>query len=227
MVGRDEGRELTLARLRALSEHSLRRAGDSLTALLGHSVRLAVTGLAGVPATDLPGLVTAGDAGPLAGLRFQITGEASGQMVILFPLRTIHRMLRVLLGERGESASLSGEERSAVQEVGNILASAFLSGLGDLLGRRLLPTPPEIHLDDSAGLVQQVMAALQEQQTEVLVIQALFEDPEQRIEGRFFVLPEMASLEAMVRGVAAGGNAGTSPSAGTNTNVGTGGRSEE
>jgi hypothetical protein len=36
------------------------------------------------------------------------------------------------------------------------------------------------------------------------VVQALFEDPEQLIEGRFFVLPEMESLEAMLRPAEAG-----------------------
>jgi chemotaxis protein CheY-P-specific phosphatase CheC len=54
----------------------------------------------------------------------------------------------------------------------------------------------------------QVAADLTEHASEILVVQALFEDPEQRIEGRFFVLPEMASLEAMLRPAEAGGKSG-------------------
>jgi hypothetical protein len=45
------------------------------------------------------------------------------------------------------------------------------------------------------------MADLGEQGSEVLVVRALFEDPDQRIEGHFFVLPEMVSLEAMLHPV--------------------------
>jgi chemotaxis protein CheC len=178
-------RDATLVKLRVLSEHSLGRAAQSLTALLGHPVRLAVSGIKTVSTGSLSSLLAAADAGVMAGLRFQIAGETGGQIIILFPLRTIYRMLRMLFGTHEGSRSLSDQERSAVQEVGNILVSAFLSGLGDLLGKRLLPSPPEIHLED-----------LKRQGSEVLVVQALFEDPEQRIEGQFFVLPEMISLEA-------------------------------
>lgn len=144
----------------------------------------------------------------MAGLRFHITGEAAGQIVLLFPLPTIFRMLRVLLGVQEESRLLSEYERSAVQEVGNIVVSSFLSGLGDLVGKRLIPTPPELHLDGSHGLVRQVMANLKEQGSEVFVIQALFEDPERRIEGRFFVLPELLSLQPLLQGTSGTGTDG-------------------
>ncbi len=202
---RDDISKASLATLRTLSGHSLRRAGESLTALLRHPVRLAVAEIAAVPMAALPTLVAATDGGVMAGLRFQIVGETGGQIIILFPLGTIFRMLRVLLGTQEKPRSLSDRERSAVEEVGNILASSFLSGLGDLLRKRLMPTPPEIHLDDLPGLMRQVMADLEGQASEVLVVRARFEDPEERIEGQFFVLPEMASLEAMLHEAGPGG----------------------
>lgn len=196
-----------VARLRVLSDHSLRRAAESLTALLGHPVRLSLSEITVVPMDGLSALVVATDGEAMAGLRFQIRGGAGGQILVLFPLGTIFRMLRILLGAREKPRSLTERERSAVQEVGNILVSSFLSGLGDLLGTRLMPTPPEIHLDDLPGLVGDVVAALEEEVSEVLVVKALFEDPEQRIEGQFFVLPEMASLEAALHGTGPGGRA--------------------
>jgi chemotaxis protein CheC len=197
-----------LVKLRDLSEHSLGRAAQSLSALLGHPVRLAVSRITSVSSGELPALLAAAGAGVTAGLRVQIEGETGGQIIILFPLGTVLRMLRVLLGAHERPRSLSEEERSAVQEVGNILASSFLSGLGDLLGKRLMPSPPEIHLDDLKVMMGQVAADLTEHASEILVVQALFQDPEQLIEGRFFVLPEMASLEALLRPAEAAGRSG-------------------
>lgn len=204
---RDDIPKASLATLRTLSGRSLQRAGESLTSLLRHPVRLAVAEISTVPMATLPTLVAAADGGVMAGLRFQIVGDTGGQIIILFPLRTIFRMLRSLLGAQEEPRSLSDRERSAVGEVGNILASSFLSALGDALRKRLMPTPPEIHLDDLSGLMGRVMADLEGQVSEVLVVRALFQDPEQRIEGHFFVLPEMASLEAMVHEAGLGGGA--------------------
>lgn len=189
--------DVILRKLQRLSAQSMRRASESLGDLLGHPVRLTVSDIRALPTTALPSLVEGSEAVLMAGLGFQILGEVRGRMIILFPLATIFRMLQALLGTPGNPRPLSGEEQSAVQEVGNIVASSFLSGLGDLLGKRLLPTPPEFHFDAFPALMRQVTAELEEQGSEVLVVQALFEDPEQHIEGRFFVLPEVASLASM------------------------------
>ncbi len=200
MTDQGEISQARLGRLRALSDRSMRRAGESLTSLLGHPVRLEVSGIERLPASALPALATGGSAEQMTGLRFQITGEAGGDMVLLFPQSTIFRMLGKLLGRSAGSRPLSGEERSAVQEVGNILVSSFLSELGDLLGRRLIPSPPQSHFDDIPRLIQQVVQEAVGQGAEVLVVQALFRDAAQEIEARFFVLPEVASLLAMIHG---------------------------
>ncbi len=62
-----------------------------------------------------------------------------------------------------------------------------------------MPTPPQVRFDYIPGLMRQVMTEMAPRTPEILVLQALFEDPEQRIEGRFFVLPEPASFEAMLQ----------------------------
>ncbi len=201
-------REATLTKLRTLSEHSLTRAAQSLTALLEHPVHLQVAGIISVDSGELPAVLAGHDVDVVAGLRVQIVGEAAGQIIILFPLRTVKRMVRALLGTGGEPQRLSERERSAVQEVGNILASSFVSGLGDHLGKRLMSSPPEVHLDDLVALMGQVAANLGEPVSKILVVQARFEDPEQRIEGQFFVLPELASLEAMLYPAEAGRRGG-------------------
>src|SRR3972149_295406 len=199
MTGSGNTPDLALTRFRAVSEESLRRAGESMSVLLGHPVRLTVSAISTVPVGALLELTAEAVSGPMAGLLIRFSGEAAGQIIILFPLATVFRILGVLLKGQVRLLSLSETERSAVQEVGNILASAFLSGLADLLGKRLMPSPPELHVDDLQGLMQQVMADLEGEGSEVLVVEALFEDPGQRIEGRFYVLPEAASLTALLQ----------------------------
>jgi chemotaxis protein CheC len=199
MTGSGNSPDVALTRFRAVSEESLRRAGESMSALLGHPVRLTVSAISTVPVATLPDLTAEAVSGPMAGLLIRFSGEAAGQIIILFPLATVFRMLGVLMKGHLRLLSLSETERSAVREVGNILASAFLSGLADLLGKRLMPSPPELHLDDFQGMIQQVMADLQGEGSEVLVVESLFEDPGQRIQGRFYVLPEAASLNALIQ----------------------------
>jgi chemotaxis protein CheC len=132
-------------------------------------------------------------------MQFQITGAEAGFLLIVFPLSTVHRLLHRLLPDPTMSGALSPLEHSAVQEVGNILASSFLSELGDLLGRRILPSPPRIQFEDTAELIRELTRNLQKAGSEIVVVQADFEDPAAHIEGRFFVFPEMASVERLTR----------------------------
>ena len=206
MAGHDELSQQILRRLRSLSNRSMRRAGEALTVLLGHPVRLEVSDIYRLAADALPDLAAEAGTEELAGLRFRISGETGGEMVLLFPRRTIFRMLRALLRRPEGERPLSAQEQSAIQEVGNVLASSFLSELGDLLGRRLLHSPPELHLQDIPQLMQQAVEKVKAQGAEVLVVQGLFEDPEQEITGRFFVVPEMASLQTMIHEAGGGGS---------------------
>ncbi len=205
MTGHGKINQRTLRKLRSLSTRSMRRAGEALTALLNHPVRMEVSGVYRLAADALPDWAAEAGTEGLAGLRIQISGESGGEMVLLFPRRTIYKMLRALLRRPEGERPLSVKEQSAIQEVGNILASSFLSELGDLLGRRLLHSPPELHLANIPQLIQEAVETVKDQGSEVLVVQGLFEDLEQEITGRFFVVPEMASLHAMIHQAGDGG----------------------
>jgi chemotaxis protein CheC len=183
--------------LRQFSEQSLERAGGSLAALLGHPVRLAVSEVRTLPIRDLATLTDETDA-VVGGARFEITGEGRGEMMILFPLPTLARMLEVLLGNSRAGSELGPVEQSAVQEVANIVVSSFLSGLSDLLDKRLLPTPPRFQYGSMRELVHGIMAAPGPAPQGALVVQAVFQDEGGQLLGRFFVVPKVPALDAML-----------------------------
>ena len=165
--------------------------------LLGHSVRLTLRGI-----HPLSTLVEDVEDGPMAGLQLQITGQGSGCILILFPLPMVFRFLQALLGGVAEPRPLMEMERSAIQEVGNIMASTFLSAVGDILGRRLLHSSPEMHIENIPQLVRNVATSLRALGSDLLVIQGAIEDGEHQPQGRFFFVPEAAALEPIARGTA-------------------------
>jgi chemotaxis protein CheC len=203
MAERGEVLSPDLARVRALSDRGLSRAERSLGLMLGHAVRFAVREVHGVPSSALPSLAEGAERDRLAGLRFRILGQGGGWILLLFPLPTIYRLLQLLIGTPANPRDLTEMERSAVREVGNLLASSFLSELGDLVGRRLMPSPPEIHFEQIPRVVRELLASLHALGGEVLVIQARLEDREGGIQGRLFVVPEVGTLEP-IASVAAG-----------------------
>jgi chemotaxis protein CheC len=193
-----------LARIRGLGERGLDRAAASLGRMLGNPVRFTGQEIRSLRSSALPALADAVGGGAVALLRIEIRGEGSGWILILLPLSTVYRLLQALMGIPADPRDLTETERSAIQEVGNIVASSFLSELGDRLGRRFLPSAPEIHLDNVPRVLRGVLASVRELGTDVVVVHAVLEDRERRIQGRIFVVPAVSALEPASRDAAGG-----------------------
>lgn len=187
------------SRLRLLCERCMARATEALSGMLGRPIRLTVATVASVPPEAIPALAGGQGGEPLTAMQFEISGEEGGCLLIVFPLSSVHRLLQSLMPGSAATGNLTAMEYSAVQEVGNILASSFLSEMADLFGDRLLHTPPQIHLEAVDELIDDLARALGRMGPELVAIQAIFEDPEERIQGRFLVFPEMRSVERLVR----------------------------
>jgi chemotaxis protein CheC len=182
------------ARIRSISEHCLHRAAASLGQLVSFPLRLTVEQIASLRPEALPEMAVGQSGSDVAAMQFEITGEEGGFLLIVFPFTTVHCLLHRLLPDAPPAEMLSPLEASAVEEVGNILASAFLSEMGDLLGRRVLPSPPRVQFERTAELIRDLSLRLRQTASEVVMVLARFEDPEDRIEGRFFVFPDLAAL---------------------------------
>ena len=107
------------------------------------------------------------------------------------------------MGTPANPRNLTEMERSAVWEAGNLLASSVLSELGDVVGWRLMPSPPEIPFEGIPRVARETLASLVPSAPRPAVIQARLEDPKEGIRGRFFVMPGVGILEPIAP-VAAG-----------------------
>lgn len=191
-----------LARIRGLSERGLSRAAESLGRMLGLRVRFAGHVIQHLRSSAVPDLAAA--AGSLVLLRIEIHGEGCGWILILLPLPTVYRLLQILMGVPTEPRNLTETERSAIQEVGNVVASSFLSELGDQLDRRFLPSAPEIYLENVPQVVRGTLACVNDLGSDVMVVQAVLESGEGYIQGQIFIMPGIGAWEPTSRGAAGG-----------------------
>ncbi len=183
------------ARIQELAERSMRRAEESLRRLIRHPIRLRVCRVGAFSLEGASAWTEIAEGGPALGIRFEITGQGSGHIFILFPQGMVHRILQTLLGGDARTRPLTDVEISAIQEVGNIMASSFLSEWGDSLGRRLLHSVPQARSEDILRWMRDALASLCALGTELIEVRGVLEDGERRIHGRFFVVSEIATPE--------------------------------
>jgi len=200
-------RELTDIQLDALKEISnigMGHAATALSQMIGQRIalrvpRVAVTGISAVP-DHLGGAETL-----MVGITLQILGDARGSIMLLFPQESAHRLVCCLL-QREERALVMNELTvSTLKEVGNILASAYLSAIGTLLHKTLIPSVPLLAYDMAGAVVDYVLIDLSKGGNLALMVETDFSGetgPGSQIKGHFFMMPDPQTLEIFLKAVA-------------------------
>src|SRR4029453_6969174 len=122
------------------------------------------------------------------------------------PRPTAIRLAEMLLRRSpGDSSrrEFSEMEQSALKEAGNILCSAYMNALGDLMGMMLLPSPPSLAVDMSTAVLTTVLVQFSPERDYVFCVESEFYMTEigERLRGYFLLLPDPASLQAILKAV--------------------------
>jgi len=199
--------ELDATRLDMLREICSVGAGHAATALsqlTSRRIDLEVPQALIVPVREVPRIAGGAEA-VVAGLSFQILGDARGVILLLFPEESASSLVRLVTGGAGGEAPESDLAVSAMKEIGNILASAFLSAIGQLSGLSLIPSVPGYARDMAGAVLDQVLIELSRLADQALVIETVFREHGEGIRGHFFLLPDPQTLETTLRAVERGG----------------------
>lgn len=193
---------LRTADLDALSKVSslgMEHAAAALSRMLGKAVSVGAPSqlIIDPAAGELP------DAKEAICLHLPILGDLRGSIFILLREADAFGILELLLGRRRAAGlPLSELELSALQEVGNILASACLNALGTALGMTLFPSVPTL-LCAGAGIVPAQVMEQPAQGPPLLLIDTSFAVAGALCDGRIFLVPAPPSLDPMLAALGA------------------------
>jgi len=94
-------------------------------------------------------------------------------------------------------------EQSAIKEAGNILSGAYMNALSDFMGLMLLPSPPSLAIDMSDAVLTTAYLQFGSDRDYVFCVESEFflQDVGERLRGFFLLLPDYASLQAILKAV--------------------------
>ncbi|MDW7643978.1 MAG: chemotaxis protein CheC [Desulfuromonadales bacterium] len=194
---------LQLDALREISHIGMGQGATALSQLLSERIELRVPRVAEVDIAQVPELLGGAET-PVVGMTLQILGDARGDLLLLLSQASARQLLSRLLGRSHPGPELVLDElgTSALQELANILASVYLSALGDLLGIALLPSPPSLAADMLGAIVDDILIAQCLDGDTVLMVETEFVGAPQATEamvGHLFLLPAPSLLAALNR----------------------------
>ncbi|HEX5970892.1 MAG TPA: chemotaxis protein CheC, partial [Gemmatimonadaceae bacterium] len=140
----------------------------------------------------------------VAAVLMHMLGDLTGRTLLVFPKPTAVRLAELMLKRpHGSSADLGEMEQSAIKEAGNILSSAYMNALSDFMGMMLLPSPPSLAVDMSTAVLTTAYLQFGSDRDYVFCVESEFymTDVKEKLRGFFLLLPDPASLQAILRAV--------------------------
>ncbi|MEE9231742.1 MAG: chemotaxis protein CheC [Acidobacteriota bacterium] len=184
--------------LREVGNIGAGHAATALSQLVGRSVSLSVPKVAVVPFPRICALL-GGPETEVAALYMKVYGDTRGNILIVFSPDNLATLAGQMLGKPVSSVhSLSALERSAMLELGNILSSAYLTSISQLLHLSLIPSVPSLAIDMVGAILEAPILEISRVADTALVLQTEFQDTNNAFAGHFFLLPDPQSLDTML-----------------------------
>ena len=188
-----------------ISNVGVGNAATALSQMLNTSVEIRVPRVKLLEISDVPEHL-GGDDKAVLGMFLKMLGDASGNMLLIYPLESAERMVSLLLQQDIKGEELFSEMAlSALKEVGNILASAYLSALGTMLNINLICSTPSISYDMAGAIIDYTLIELCSSEDKALVVETEFFLRGDEVKGNFFLIPDPGSLEVILAAAGQGG----------------------
>ncbi len=194
--------EKQLDALREISNIGAGNAATALSQMIGKTIKLKVPNVRAIPFNEVANVVGGSEA-LVAGLFLRVYGDTKGNILMIFPAVSAVSLVEMLLGKKVSSNLKFNEmEDSVIKEIGNILASSYLGSIGQVLNINLVPSVPGSSYDMAGAVIDYILIELCHTGDTALLIDTEFIEDSNSINGHFFLIPDPASLETILKAMA-------------------------
>lgn len=153
-----------------------------------------------VPKVDLLGFselaeIVGGAETLVAGILLSLEGDVDGMMLFVLESSAAHLLVDQLMGcVSGDNKSdFSEMEESALMEIGNIIAGAYLSSISELTNMKITSSVPYLSVDMAGAILSVPAIEFGKLGDKALLIESRFKDLDVDISGYFILIPTLES----------------------------------
>lgn len=158
-----------------------------------------------VPKVDLLGFselaeIVGGAETLVAGILLSLEGDVDGMMLFVLESSAAHLLVDQLMGcqSTGADGGFSEMEQSALMEIGNIIAGAYLSSISTLTNMLITSSVPYLAVDMAGAILSVPAIEFGKLGDKALLIESQFKDLDVDISGYFILIPTMESYKRIL-----------------------------
>ena len=189
--------------LREVANIGAGHAATALSQMTGQTIMIAVPRIRITPLQEVPPTIGGPD-DPVVAVLMNMLGDLTGRTFLVFPKETAIRLSELLMRRPHQGGGeLNALEESAIKEAGNILSGAYMNALSDFMHLMLIPSPPSLAVDMARAVMTTAFLQFGTDRDLVFCVETEFmmTDANEVLRGIFLLLPDMASLRAILRAI--------------------------
>lgn len=135
----------------------------------------------------------------VVGILFTLEGKIEGMMMFMMDIHASRHLVNQLMyNNENTSTDFSEIELSALNEIGNIIAGAYLSSLSTLTNILITASIPYMAIDMAGAILSVPAIEFGKIGDKALLIETEFGDDEVAVNGYFILIPTIDSYEAIL-----------------------------
>lgn len=134
----------------------------------------------------------------VSGVYFEVEGDIKGNIMFLLDIKSAKILTNILMSKDDFSETLDEMDRSALQEIGNILSGAYISSLSSLTGLNITISVPSLCIDMAGAILSVPAIQFGYIGDKVLLIETVLQDGNDTVKGNFFLIPETNSFTTLL-----------------------------
>lgn len=136
----------------------------------------------------------------VAGILLNLEGDIEGSMLFILESSAARIFVQQLMGcEMGDENEFSDMEKSALQEIGNIISGAYLSAISGMTNLTINVSVPSLAFDMAGAILSVPAIEFGKLGDKALLIESLFKDMDVDISGYFILIPTLESYGRIMK----------------------------
>jgi len=176
-------------------------AATALSQLFNRKLEMNVPDIFFLPLEEVPKIV-GGEDELVTGLVIRILGDFPSVILLIFSQQDAKNLASLMSHEHPNGKNVITEfERSALKEIGVILANAYMGALSVFINWGLVPCVPELIEDMAGAMLDYILIELSSVSQYALLIKSEFKESTTRVMGNFFLIPNPEGLKVLLKAV--------------------------
>ena len=186
-----------MGKLQEINKHAALNASRALSKLIDRPVDVRVSEARVKKVEELASII--GPEEIVVGIHLPVTGDIEGAALLIFPEETAFTLCDLLVKrEPGTTRRLSGLDRSALKEVGNIISGSYLAVFSNMLQVKTIEHIPSLSFDMFGAIASQMITNFAQKAGKALVTDIEFIFKPVALKGYFFLFFLLEQIDVVL-----------------------------